>query len=190
MTEIKKEYVHTTKYYQAKCLCTVKQYQKSGFGCTCDFVDIYLNGRLKESMALDRALSHEELESLLNVYIARSEKGDNVDFCDPTEQQMNTVFVRAEHNLANLEELLLQKIPKENFDLHYEKRCYFLVWNEKGLGREVAETFHISKQCHPLACLKMAHLMGKKLGVKCNILLSDNATKVDRALLAFAISEV
>ena len=201
MTEIKREFVHTIqpdrtkiihaiKHYQANYICTVKQYQKSGFGYTCDFVDVYLNSVLEESIALDHALSNEELEKFLDAFIERLNNGENVVFCDPDEQKMNTVFIQADDNLSNLEGLLLQKMQKANFDLHYEKRCYYLVWDDKNSGRECQETFHISKKHHPLACLKMAHIMGKKLGVKFKILLSDNTTKVDSKLLAFAISEI
>lgn len=178
MNELKREYVYV-----------VKQYQKTGFAHAYHFVDAYANGRLEKSIMIDRPLSNEELERFFNVFLERLNKGNDVDFIDSTERRMNNFLIRDANNLSILEKILALKMGEEKFNLHYEKRCYYLVWSTNGLNYEHQETFHISKTYHPLACLKMAYQMGEKLGVDYKILLSDHTTAVDSELLAFAISE-
>ena len=174
---------------ERKLIYTLKQYCRKGFGRTYYYVDAYVNSRLRQSIKIDKELSESEMERFLNVFIKRLNHGDSVDFLDSTERRMNQYFSRNKMNLLELEKLIASKMGQDKFDLHYEKKCYYLMWTPKGYNREVQETFHISDTYPPLMCLKMAQQLGESEGESYRILLSDHSTEVDAELLSFAVSE-
>ena len=177
------------KTLERKYEYTIKQYQRQGFGHSYYFVDAYLGNRLEDSIMIERPLSDTELERFFNVFLERYHKGENVEFLDSTETKMNRLFSKNKYNISSLEERLSTKMGADKFKLHYESRCYYLMWPAKDSDFENQETFHISKHYSPLMCLKMAYQMGETMGVKYRILLSDHLTEVAPELLAFAINE-
>ena len=174
---------------ERKISYTAKQYKRMGFGHSYYFVDAYENARLMYSIMLDQPLSDDEMERFLNVFVERLNKGDDVCFFDSTEKRMNELFKKNKYRISALENTLASKMGKEKFDVHYEKRCYYLAYIPSGYSMEVDETLHISGFYNPLMCLKMAHQLGEKTGSEYRILLSDHLTEVDADLLAFAIDE-
>ncbi len=174
---------------ERKIVYTAKQYTRIGFGHSYYFVDTYENTRLMHSIMVDRLLSDDELERFLTVFTSRLHKGDDVSFLDSTEKQMNELFRTNKYKMSSLENTLLFKIGKDKFDIHYEKKCYYLMYIPTGYDREVQETFHVSDFYTPLMCLKMAYQLGEKTSSDYRILLSDRVTEVDADLLAFAINE-
>ncbi len=169
---------------------TIKQYQRRGFGINYYFVDAYCGKRLEKSIIMYTPLSDSELERFFNVFLSRLNQGKDVDFVDSTERKMNELISNNKPMLSALEHTLSQKMGKTHFDTHYEKCCYYLLWRPQGYDSDVWETFHISKDCSPLMCIKMAYQMGESLKENYRIVLSDKVTVVDPELLAFAISEI
>ena len=174
---------------ERKIVYTAKQYTRTGFGHTYCFVDTYENTRLMHSIMVDRVLSNNELERFLTVFISRANKGTDVSFVDSTEKQMSALFENNKYRMASLEKTLSNKMGRDKFDIHYEKKCYYLMYVPAGYDREVQEAFHVSDFHNPLICLKMACQLGEKSGSDYRILLSDCATAIDAELLAFAINE-
>ena len=175
--------------FELKYDYSLKQYRRDGFGLSYYFVDLYLSSHLDSSIMLAGELSDGELERLLNVFVSRAQKGEDIHFQDSTETSMNQLILDSDSHLCRMEKRLAAKMGEERFETHYEKKCYYLAFIPKGGVDEVHETFHVSKGYAPLTCLKSAYRMGEKLGGEFRILLSDMKTEVDAELLAFALSE-
>ena len=174
---------------ERKLTYTVRQYERQGFYRSYFFVDAYENTRLMQSIMIDQLLNNNELNRFLNVFISRLNKGESTQFFDSTEKRMNKFFVENTCRLTSLEHSIASKMGKDEFEKHYEKQCYYLLFTPKGTDKEVEESFPVSETYSPLMCLKMAHQLGTAQGENYRIVLSDHLTEVNPELLSFAIGE-